>query len=599
MDLPAGAARDVKALRMRIHNLTYADMVSVQVNGGEWVSLNNSSVAVAEPDKSYGGIGGAFSTLDVTLGLGAGSVVDGANTLSFRFNRSDGVASGFRVLSFNFLDSENRPLLPVSTFVQDDPSRWKPPISDSAAARAGKQLWENAALTPGEFKSSPMIRARCGDCHTRDGRDLKYFCYSNASIVTRSRFHGLSEEEGRQIASYIRSLDAPSPGRPWNPPYQPGPGLDKRPAAEWAAGAGLDWVLEKDGGTLAFLGGLTKETFRPDGNLNLREVPISFQMPDWNHWLPRVHPMDAWGTTFDKSEFAGWYGKTVAARSTAPAFDKWREARRAFLKPYVEGKVNWTLELGVKAYATQLWQLVKTWELTQEYSLESERTWGNTIPEATAPATVNIPDGSAGMGGSALSNEYFDAAWYELQILVNHGNHQHRDRAPVDWVYVIGRSLDLYRETKRPEPARVLTAVIRSMQSTERGIGPKDKMRGWRPRQNVDPSIMVSEVWKPIFAALSADERRAITESMLAAWVEKNEQFQPGEYFSPGVSDDSYSAPESLGGIVGGRVWEQAAAFRAAGVSADVVGRLQKWGRAYMDTAARFRYSDNSRRSGK
>src|SRR5215467_4369791 len=32
MDLPAGAARDVKALRMRIHNLTYADMVSVQVN---------------------------------------------------------------------------------------------------------------------------------------------------------------------------------------------------------------------------------------------------------------------------------------------------------------------------------------------------------------------------------------------------------------------------------------------------------------------------------------------------------------------------------------------------------------------------------------
>jgi len=137
------------------------------------------------------------------------------------------------------------------------------------------------------------------------------------------------------------------------------------------------------------------------------------------------------------------------------------------------------------------------------------------------------------------------------------------------------------------------------MQSTERGIGPKDKMRGWRPRQNVDPSIMVSEVWKPIFAALSADERRAITESMLAAWAEKNEQFQPGEYFSPGVSDDSYSAPESLGGIVGGRVWEQAAAFRAAGVSADVVGRLQKWGRAYMDTAARFRYSDNSRRSGK
>jgi hypothetical protein len=67
------------------------------------------------------------------------------------------------------------------------------------------------------------------------------------------------------------------------------------------------------------------------------------------------------------------------------------------------------------------------------------RTWFNTIPEATAPATVNIPDGPAGMGGSALTNEYFDASWYELQMLLNSGNHRHRDRLPVDWVYLIGR----------------------------------------------------------------------------------------------------------------------------------------------------------------
>ena len=70
-------------------------------------------------------------------------------------------------------------------------------------------------------------------------------------------------------------------------------------------------------------------------------------------------------------------------------FDKWRDARRAFLKPYVEGKsVNWTPELGVKAYSTQLWQLVKTWEMTQEFGLEARgrelfgpdgepRTWFN------------------------------------------------------------------------------------------------------------------------------------------------------------------------------------------------------------------------------
>lgn len=598
VEVPAGSAHGVRALRMRIHNLTYADMVSVRVNQGEWVALNNSSVTLAEPEKSYGGIGGGFSTLEVTLALAAGAVTDGENRVGFRFNRSDGVASGFRVLSFNFLDSAGTVVLPASAFAQENPATWKAPLSDPAAKAAGKQLWENAPLTPGEFKTAPMIRARCADCHARDGRDLKYFSYSNASIVTRSRFHGLSEEEGRQIASYIRSLDTPSPGRPWNPPYQPGPGLDKRPVSEWASGAGLDWVLENDNATLPFLGApITRQVFRPDGELNVREIPISFQMPDWNHWLPRVHPLDAWGAAFDKSEFAAWYGRTVASGGGSPAFDKWREARRAFLKPFVEGKMNWTAELGTKAYATQLWQLVKTWELTQDYGLEgSARTWSNTIPEAAAPTTVNIPDGPSGMGGSSLTNEYFDAAWYQLQVLVNNGSHRHRDRGPVDWVYVIGRSLDLYRETHRAEPARVLLAVIKSMQSTEPRLGPKDRARGWRPRQSVDPTIMVSEVWAPIFAALPPDTRRAITEGMLSAWLEKNEQFPMGDYFTPGVSDENYVAPASLGGIVGGRVWEQAGAFRAAGVSADVVTRLQKWGRAYLDTAARFRYADNSRR---
>jgi hypothetical protein len=70
--------------------------------------------------------------------------------------------------------------------------------------------------------------------------------------------------------------------------------------------------------------------------------------------------------------------------------------------------------------------------MTQEFGLEGRgrelfgvtgesRTWFNTIPEATAPSTVNIPDGPAGMGGSALTNEYFDASWYELQMLVGPG----------------------------------------------------------------------------------------------------------------------------------------------------------------------------------
>src|SRR5262249_43231018 len=222
-----------------------------------------------------------------------------------------------RVLAFNLLAADSKPLLAAGLFVQDDPNSWQPPLRDPDSITAGKTLWEGAPLSPGGFKPSPLIRANCSDCHTRDGRDLKYFSFSNASIIARSRFHGLSELQGQQIASYIRSLPVPSPGRPWNPPYQPGPGLDRQPVENWAAGAGLVWALDDDNSTLPFLFGanpqldwsalvprITREPFRPDGNLNVREIPISLQLPDWNHWLPQVHPKDAWGAAFEKNEFS-------------------------------------------------------------------------------------------------------------------------------------------------------------------------------------------------------------------------------------------------------------------------------------------------------
>ena len=90
VDVPVGRARDVRSLWMQIHGLSYADIASVQVNTGAWHALNNNTVDVAAPGRSYGGIGGGFATLAITLALPAGAVVDGANTVRFRFNQTDG-----------------------------------------------------------------------------------------------------------------------------------------------------------------------------------------------------------------------------------------------------------------------------------------------------------------------------------------------------------------------------------------------------------------------------------------------------------------------------------------------------------------------------
>jgi hypothetical protein len=660
VEVPARRAREVRSLWMQIHGLSYADMVSVQVNNSAWFSLNGDTVVVAEPGKSYGGIGGGFSTLKVTLALPADAVVEGANTIRSRFNQSDGVVSGFRVVAFNLLTGDSGKVLEPDAFTQEDPDTWTPPLRDPDSILAGKELWLSAHLKASALPNAPQIRAHCSDCHAYDGRDLKYFGFSNASIVARSRFHGLSDLQGQQIASYIRSLPVPSLGRPWNPPYQPGPGLDAQPVANWAAGAGLSWALDTDSATLPFIfaasGDLAGRSaqdavaqaldwsaivplirpsvFRPDGNLNPREIPISLQLPDWNHWLPRVHPLDAWGPVFQNSEFSELYGSidspSVAGRRVSSGgskqslrsvlaspdlsalissgrivtyFDKWTSARRALLKSYVERRgVQWSPDLALRAYSTQLWQLVKTWEMTQEFGLEGRgrelfgatgesRTWFNTIPAATAPAAVNIPDGPSGMGGSALTNEYFDASWYELQVLLNSGNHRHRDRLPVDWIYVIGRFQDLYGVSRRPEPARLLVALIKAMQSTDPRVGPEDVAQGWRPNQNVDPTIMVDAAWAPMFQPVSADAKRAMTESLLAAWLDKNLQYPVGRYFRVGLSESSYAPPASYGNISGGKAWEAAALFMAAGVSPELIRQLQKWGTSYTDSAARFHYS--------
>ena len=653
-----GQAESVRTLWLQIHGLRYADQASVQVNTSAWIPLNNSTVTIPEPGKSFDGIGGGFSTLVMTFPLAKGAVAAGTNTIRFRFNQTDGVVSAYRVLAWNLLSSDGSKILPPEDFAEDAPESWTPPLAGAASIQAGKQLWQSAPLVASGLPNSPQIRAHCADCHAQDGRDLKYFNFSNCSIVARSRFHGLSTLEGEQIASYIRNLAAPNPGRPWNPPYQPGPGLEERPISSWAAGAGLGWVLDNDTDALPYLigkhgarmngeasrasgnapnlgelaGQITPELFRPDGNLNAREIPIALQLPDWSGWLPRVHPKDAWGAEFTQSEFAAMYdGETTpeskskpgtkralralltAAQSAehdirpvAAAFADWSQARRAFLKRVVKAKMEWTPALSNKVYSTQLWQLVKTWEMMQEFGLEERgrdffgltadsRTWCNTIPAETAPSGTLIPDGPTGVGGSALTNEYFSAAWYELQIILNSGNHQHRDRGPVDWVYVIGRFNDLYAQTHQPEPARLLVAVTKALQSTDPHLGPEDYKQGWRPEQNIDPRIMISPVWKPIFKPLPSELHRTLTASLLAAWMDKNLQYPVAKYLPMGGAPARpYAPPQAYGEISGGNVWEAAQQFRDAGVGAVLVGRLQQWGIAYADRAARIQYGGKS-----
>ena len=432
-------------LWLSIHGLEYQTQASVKVNNSSWIALKDGNAELHGPGKNYGGIGGGYSALSIVVYLPAGTVQTGNNTVSFQFNGTDGNSSGFRVLAFNLQLANGTNILPASAFTADNPAQWAPPSKSASDIAAGKSLYQTATITQPVPGGSPMtLKAHCGDCHTKDGRDLKYFNYSNNSIYVRSMFHGLNSTQANQVVSYIRSLSTPAPAiaRPWNPPYQPGPGLDSQPVANWAAGAGLNNVLLSDAAMLPYIAPTqTAADFNRSGNLNIRETPIPYQLIDWNHWLPRIHPVDAYGSAFLSSAANGDYKSLSSAlvannasvyQAQKYTYSNWSGDTTNFRGSVEPGQSDssWSNpKTAEKIYGIQQWQMVKLWELNQTFGLEGmaqsvfgsqadSRAWYTNAPFQTSPSIGKIPPGSPGIhNGSLATFNNISFLWYYLQLI--------------------------------------------------------------------------------------------------------------------------------------------------------------------------------------
>ena len=276
-----------------------ATMVDIRLNGGSWTTVRNSNVTCAYPESQYDCVGGPYSTIRFSMRTqDVGAAVDGVNTIDFRYNGTEGVRSGFRVLYIGMMrsgddinsfvplpkDGATESLIDQTTFTRWEPDTWSAPsgYDDSQSISQGEALWSaEGTLQDIDGRS---ITASCASCHASDGRDLQYFSFSNKTIISRSKAHGLSDDEARKVAAYIRSksftlsngapAETNSPGTPWDPPYQPGPtgfgpNNDQHPDEAdpfyWAAGAGLDWVLDRDGETLEYAFPASGDPANPGG----------------------------------------------------------------------------------------------------------------------------------------------------------------------------------------------------------------------------------------------------------------------------------------------------------------------------------------------
>ena len=464
------------------------------------------------------------------------------------------------------------------------------------------------------------ILAHCGDCHMNDGRDLKYFNYSNYSIIQRSKFHGLSELQGQQIASYIRAglPKVPNPGEPWNPPYQPGPGLESQPVAKWAAGAGIQWVLDNDLATLPYIypnGYLESAVDAANGWIDMIEIPVANQLPDWNHWLPQIHPIDAFGAnTWTPSSMNQRYLSmrnslttnltayispptgTSEALGNFSAFnqDLWNFSQTD--KNALYGGIN---GCGTNALAYQVlnvgrWQLTKQFELFQDFALEG------LIPAATGMSAVT-PDNRAWDGGavfldsakrlcsgasanafngSAQLDDGYAGQIYMLAIILNSGHRQRNGNDPIDWAYNHDVQGKIHWTNPYPMVANFLEMYIRGQQEqVVPGAAPLDQNFGWNPTWGARIQALVNPEYNasgfgPFTSLLPG---QALT-PILQTWLAQMQMFTPAQYYAAGEADPSYVPSNNYDSSeIGDQIYNMIPLFRQYGADGPTLNSIAQW----------------------
>lgn len=237
-------------------------------------------------------------------GLKKNITVTSPTTFTFTISEADGKLPETKAYTGVFVA---KALIDPDSFTQIDPTTFTAPAGSNAVTGAALANAENSLLDP--FYPGQNIKAACTSCHWAGLRDLKRMGFSNQSIIVRSMFHGLSEQQGKDIAAYVRANTGTTVGRPYNPPFQPCPAADTVDARDWPFACSYKDILPYDIGMWEGLfgsDGVSAADFAPNlsDSRAWRNQRIHLPLIDWSQWLPAIHPMDSYG----RAEFSGVAG---------------------------------------------------------------------------------------------------------------------------------------------------------------------------------------------------------------------------------------------------------------------------------------------------
>lgn len=464
-------------LWLRTENLKDGNQVTLQVDSGPIIPLNNANIAPVGLAAQLNGIGGPLSVLSFTVPA-ARLTPSGTNQLTFTINSIplNSVAT-MRILDVNFTDANGNLTMASHPYYGTPLTGYNGLATDIAA---GSNLWRQASLK--STWGGTNTTAHCASCHAADGSDLAYFGSSDRAIATHVSKHGLKAAQGAQILSYIRSLPTPPYGRTWNPPYQPGPGMDELPAAQWAAGAGLGAVLTNDTQTFAAWFGSNTPSFNFSQSLNIRELPVAMPLPTWNDWLPNIFPGEYYGSDFAPvmNSYSNFYTAPTPASFTADVYD-FISKMNTFACGSLNNHYNPANPTDNLAWFSACrWANVKIWEVIHARGWEGQGASmmsflnstniaarifpGSSVYQTTPSLSFRSQSNFGWRDGSTYSYWYGSAQWQWLQLVLDDSQHHRWGDTPINWQTMTSAAA-IPLSFGIPSTAQVIAAVTKAAES--------------------------------------------------------------------------------------------------------------------------------------
>ena len=423
-----------------------------------WIDIKRSTVTVlpyfGRPDR-FGGLGGTYETMWIEVPIPINRLVTGNNKINkihFRhtFNSYTNAAAvsktrtlisipalNIRNTSGGFLINTNTTMIEQNVLTGPDylPTAAYSNDWNTGYSIATTQPTYNPAMAKmtneltGKVYPTDMLTS-CSGCHTRTLWDMSYYSFPRVGVIGAGKRFGLSDAQAEQVYAYVynkRKTDANyyGYGKIWNPPYQPGPGLDAKHVREWPAGAGIGAVLNTDtevltelfGGTTISYNTITNAAYTKDA-WNTRHQRINIPLPSIFDWYPMFYPQYAWfcgdytspSISFENSTLYKQYKGTVPSPSG--------------IAGGVHGACAYFKSLNFQNQYMSMWYALSDgWMLPYyNYSEGTEKTvvseWNKTMTNTGEKYCENITNTSSILGGKFCTSyaNWFLIKWLELMV---------------------------------------------------------------------------------------------------------------------------------------------------------------------------------------